>query len=56
MPEKLDADELIEHWTVLPDEQELVQGKQGTNRLGFALLLKFYTRQGRFPGPVGDRG
>ncbi|MEU8804793.1 Tn3 family transposase [Spirillospora sp. NPDC048819] len=42
-------DELVEHWTVLEDELELVAGKRGPTRLGFALLLKFYTRHGRFP-------
>lgn len=42
-------DELIEHWTVLDDERELVAGKRGGTRLGFALLLKHYTRHGRFP-------
>jgi len=43
------VDELVEHWTVLEDEQQLVAGKRGATRLGFALLLKFYTRSGRFP-------
>jgi hypothetical protein len=47
--QELDPDELIENWTVLPDEEELVQGKRGENRLGFALLLKFYAHRGRFP-------
>ena len=42
-------DELVEHWTVLDDEAELVAGKRGPTRLGFALLLKYYTRHGRFP-------
>jgi hypothetical protein len=46
-------DELVEHWTVLDDELELVAGKRGATRLGFTLLLKYYTRHGRFPrGPV----
>lgn len=45
----LDLDELVEHWTVLEDERELVAGKRGATRLGFALLLKFFTRHGRFP-------
>ncbi|TDC19328.1 hypothetical protein E1265_24100 [Streptomyces sp. 8K308] len=40
-------DELVEHWTVLDDELELVAGKRGGTRLGFALLLKHYTRHGR---------
>ncbi|MFC9635271.1 DUF4158 domain-containing protein [Streptomyces mirabilis] len=42
-------DELVEHWTLLKDEQELVSGKRGATRLGFAMLLKFYTQYGRFP-------
>ena len=41
-------DELIDHWTVLEDEQRLVAGKRGATRLGFALLLK-HTRHGQFP-------
>ncbi|MFF3617493.1 Tn3 family transposase [Streptomyces sp. NPDC002580] len=42
-------DELVEHWTVLEGELGLVAGKRGGTRLGFALLLKYYTRHGRFP-------
>ncbi|MFH8490932.1 DUF4158 domain-containing protein [Streptomyces longisporoflavus] len=45
----LDLDELVEHWTLLKDEQMLVSGKRGATRLGFAVLLKFYTQYGRFP-------
>jgi hypothetical protein len=46
---RVDLDELVEHWTLLDDERELVAGKRGPTRLGFALILKFYTRHGRFP-------
>lgn len=45
---------MVEHWTVLDDEMELVAGKRGGTRLGFALLLKYYTRHGRFPRGRGD--
>jgi hypothetical protein len=45
----LGLDELVEHWTLLDDERELSGGKRGPTRLGFALLLKFFTRHGRFP-------
>ena len=45
----LELDELVEHWTLLDDDQDLVAGKRGATRLGFALFLKFYTRKGRFP-------
>src|SRR5262249_36833965 len=43
----MDLDELAGHWTLLTDERELVAGKRGPTRLGFALLLKFYARAGR---------
>jgi hypothetical protein len=52
----VDLDELVGHWTLLEDERELVAGKQGPTRLGFALLLKFYTRAGRFPSVVTVTG
>lgn len=42
------TDELVEHWTVLDGEPVLVVGKRGGTRLGFALLLKYYARHGRF--------
>jgi Domain of unknown function (DUF4158) len=48
--EPVGMDELVEYWTVLDEEAELVAGKRGATRVGFALLLKFFTRYGRFPG------
>jgi TnpA family transposase len=45
----LELDELVEHWTLLEDEQALIAGKRGATRLGFAPLLKFYGGLGRFP-------
>jgi len=53
----MDLDELVGHWTLLDDERELIAGKRGPTRLGFALLLKFYARAGRFPRgrPPGRR-
>ena len=45
----VDLGELVEHWTLLEDERGLIAGKRGATRLGFALLLNFYTREGRFP-------
>ncbi|MEV2273754.1 DUF4158 domain-containing protein [Nonomuraea africana] len=45
----LGIDDLVEHWTILEEEMLLVSGKRGATRLGFALLLKFYTQHGRFP-------
>ncbi|WP_137352871.1 DUF4158 domain-containing protein [Nocardia farcinica] len=31
------------------DEPNLIGGKRGATRLGFAILLRFYTERGRFP-------
>ncbi len=42
-------EELIEHWTLLPTELELLTKKTATNRLGIALLLKYFQYEGRFP-------
>lgn len=51
---ELDQDELIDRWTLVGDELELVSGKRGATRLGFALLLRFYTERGRFPRGRGE--
>ena len=40
-----------EAWTLGPDEHALLSGKRGANRLGFAVLVRFFVREGRFPEP-----
>lgn len=42
-------EELVEHWTLLPDEIALLTQKNNENRLGFAILLKFFQFFARFP-------
>ena len=42
-------EELVEFWTLLDDERDMVDSRRGATKLGFALLLKFYSRHGRFP-------
>src|SRR5258705_13793859 len=54
MVRELDQDELIDRWTLVGDELELVAGKRGATKLGFALLLRFYTDSGRFPRGRGE--
>lgn len=44
-----DLEELIEHFTVIPEEIRLLGNRHGGTRLGFAVLLKFFQYQGRFP-------
>ncbi len=48
-PVGVDVDELIEFWTLLDEDRALLAGKRGATALGFALLLKHYSRHGRFP-------
>ena len=52
--EPLDLDELVEHWTLLDGDRELVAGKRGSTRLAFALMLKFYNLCWRFPDGDGE--
>ena len=44
-----ELDELIEHFTILPNEMKLVEPKSAENQLGFAVLLKFFQHEARFP-------
>jgi len=53
-PAEGDIDDLIEFWTLLDEDRELLVGKRGASALGFALLLKSYSRFGRFPRGRSD--
>lgn len=44
-----ETEELIENWTLLPQELELLRNKVGGNQIGFALLLKYFQLFARFP-------
>ena len=44
-----DTEELIENWTLLPQELELVRNKVNGNQIGFAFLLKHFQLFARFP-------
>ena len=45
----LELGDLVEHWTLVGTERDLVAAKNYDTQIGFALLLKFYGRFGRFP-------
>jgi len=49
MRQRWEVDELIESWTLGPDDVELVANKTGPTRLGFGVLLKFFELEARFP-------
>lgn len=44
-----ELEELIEHFTLTPDEMKLIQTKRGDSKLGFAVLFKFFQYEARFP-------
>ncbi|MGH3124568.1 MAG: DUF4158 domain-containing protein, partial [Streptosporangiaceae bacterium] len=44
-----EPDELIGSWTLVEGDWTLIANKAGATRLGFALILKFYEIEGRFP-------
>ena len=48
-PTAFDVDEMIEFWTLLDEDRALLAGKRGATALGFAVLLKHYSRHGQFP-------
>lgn len=37
-----ELDELIDHFILMPDEQEQIQLKRGNTKLGFAVMFKFF--------------
>jgi hypothetical protein len=45
----LGLDEVVDHFTLVGDELDLLRNKSGATRLGFAALLKFLLWRGRFP-------
>jgi len=49
-----EPEELIACWTLVEADQELVANKSGATRLGFALLLKFFELEARFPRDVSE--
>ena len=47
-------EDLEKAWTLGPDELSMLAGKRGATRLGFAVVLRFFAREGRFPGPTEE--
>jgi hypothetical protein len=47
-------EDLIACWTLVEADWDLVGNKAGATRLGFALLLKFFELEGRFPRHAGE--
>ncbi len=54
MRREWEPEELIASWTLVEDDWRLVGNKAGATRLGFALLLKFFELEARFPRHAAD--
>ncbi len=54
MKPEWEPDELIDTWTLAGSDWGLIANKAGVTRLGFAVLLKFYEIEGRFPAYPGE--
>ena len=49
MRQEWSPEDLVECWTLVEGDRPLVGIQSGATRLGFALLLKFFELEGRFP-------
>ncbi|MET9387019.1 Tn3 family transposase [Streptomyces sp. NPDC002928] len=54
MRQDWEPEDLIEGWTLLEDDMKRLRNKSGANRLGFAMLLKFFEVEARFPETVRE--
>ena len=49
-----EPEDLVACWTLVDADWRLVANKSGATRLGFALLLKFFEQEARFPRHIGE--
>jgi hypothetical protein len=54
MKREWDAEELVENFTLSPEELAWVGGRLDHNKLGLAVLLKFFQLEGHFPAHPGE--
>lgn len=54
MRREWDPEDLIACWTLIDADRKLVGNKTGPTRLGFALSLKFFELEARFPRHTGE--
>jgi hypothetical protein len=54
MKRNWESEELIGCWTLGEHDWRLLRNKTGPTRLGFALLLKYFELEARFPRHAGD--
>jgi hypothetical protein len=49
-----EPEDLLDAWTLVEGDWDLVANKVGATRLGFALLLRFFELEARFPRDRGE--
>ena len=49
MRQRWEVDELVESWSLDRDDLSFLGNKSGSTRLGFAVLMKFFELEARFP-------
>lgn len=54
MRREWEPEDLIAYWTLADGDRPLVGNKRGPTRLGFALALKFFDLEARFPRHAGE--
>jgi hypothetical protein len=54
MKRNWEVKELIEYWTLLPSELALLGSPTGATRLGFAVSLKYFQFETKFPAKKPD--
>lgn len=54
MKRQWDIEELIEHFTLVTENLDFMANKTDPTRLGYALLLKCFQYEGRFPAAKHD--
>jgi hypothetical protein len=54
MKRNWEIEELIEHWTLLPSSMALLGNKTGVARIGFAVSLKYFQLEFKFPHQKPD--
>lgn len=47
-------EDLIDAWTLVDADRELIANKYGPTKLGFAVILKYFEIEGRFPRHAGE--
>ena len=54
MRREWEPEDLLACWTLMDPDRQLLANKAGATRLGFAVLLKFFELEARFPRHGGE--